>query len=448
MEPRIRYAVTSDGVNIAYAVSGEGPVLISVPSPPDCHIELELSLPGGRDNIESLSRRHTLVRFDHRGTGLSAREIQDFSIEARLRDLEAVVQAIGVQSFDMIAGAHGCHMAAEYAATHPEQVLHLILIDPFLRGSDFGAPERIQLMDVILHRDWEMFTDNVGAMIFGFGSEMAPRYGKYFREAVSHDAAMLIYDTLMKDDFAHVYERLRVPTLVLETVEGQLPRPGLPAQVAGRIPGAEYNRVNSQLLQFTNYHGHVWRFTGRDHIESARDMPAPRLPAGTLRTILFTDIEAHTEMMGRLGDEAGRQVLRNHERVTRDALREFGGSEVKALGDGFLASFGSAQGALECAISLQRGFRKLSESNADIPDDFCVRIGVNAGEPIAEDDDLFGTSVIAASRIAREARGGEILVADVVRQLAAGKGFLFSERGEVGLRGLDDPVRLYELAWQ
>jgi adenylate cyclase len=121
---------------------------------------------------------------------------------------------------------------------------------------------------------------------------------------------------------------------------------------------------------------------------------------------------------------------------------------VKALGDGFLASFGSAQGALECAISLQRQFRRLSESDATTPDDFCVRIGINAGEPIAEDNDLFGASVIAASRIAREARGGEILVADVVRQLAAGKGFLFSERGEVGLRGLDDPVRLYELAWK
>ncbi len=119
------------------------------------------------------------------------------------------------------------------------------------------------------------------------------------------------------------------------------------------------------------------------------------------------------------------------------------------MGDGFMASFSSATRALECAIAMQRAF---AEHNESAPEPIRVRIGLNAGEPIAEDDpggrgDLFGTAVNMAARIAEKAEGGEILVADVVRQLVAGKEFLFNDRGETELRGFEDAVRLYEVSW-
>ena len=119
---------------------------------------------------------------------------------------------------------------------------------------------------------------------------------------------------------------------------------------------------------------------------------------------------------------------------------------MKALGDGFMASFGSAQRALECAVAIQQGVTLGLTALAG--PDLRIRIGINAGEPIAEDDDLFGASVVAAARIASQAQGGQILAADVVRQLVTGKGFLFSDRGEHALRGLDDPVRVWELRWE
>jgi adenylate cyclase len=150
--------------------------------------------------------------------------------------------------------------------------------------------------------------------------------------------------------------------------------------------------------------------------------------------------------MQRLGDARGRDVLREHERITREALREHSGSEIKALGDGFLASFHSAQKALECAVALQQSFARLQPDASGEP--LRLRIGINAGEPIAEDGDLFGAAVIAAARIAGKAQGGEILVSNVVRELASGKGFLFSNRGETAIRGLEDPIRLFELHWQ
>jgi len=166
--------------------------------------------------------------------------------------------------------------------------------------------------------------------------------------------------------------------------------------------------------------------------------------AGAFRTILFTDVEGSTALTERLGDAKAREVLRRHERIVREALQAHGGAEVKAMGDGFMASFSSATRALECAIAMQSAFAARNEA-AEEP--IRVRIGLNAGEPIAEDEDLFGTAVNMAARIAARAQGGEILASDVVRQLVAGKGFLFSDRGDTVLRGYEDPVRLYEVRW-
>jgi class 3 adenylate cyclase len=146
-------------------------------------------------------------------------------------------------------------------------------------------------------------------------------------------------------------------------------------------------------------------------------------------------------MMQRLGDDAGRDVLREHEDTTRRLLRAHGGEEVKSMGDGFMASFASVSGAVECAINLQREFAKLEG------EPISVRIGLNAGEPIEEGGDLFGATVILASRIANQAEGGEILASDVVRALCAGKGFMFADRGDVAIRGFEDPVRLHQVRW-
>jgi class 3 adenylate cyclase len=167
--------------------------------------------------------------------------------------------------------------------------------------------------------------------------------------------------------------------------------------------------------------------------------------AGGVRTILFTDVVEHTAMMRRLGDEKGREVLRAHEQITRDVLKAHAGDEVKTMGDGFMASFSSCARAVECAIALQRAFAQHSETN-DEP--IAVRVGLNAGEPIEEGGDLFGATVILASRIAAAAGSGEILASVGVRELSAGKQFLFADRGEHALRGFEDPVRMFEVSWR
>jgi class 3 adenylate cyclase len=135
-------------------------------------------------------------------------------------------------------------------------------------------------------------------------------------------------------------------------------------------------------------------------------------------------------------------VLREHERITRDVLKAHDGAEVKTMGDGFMASFGSVTKAVECAVALQRAFAGREG------EPLSVRVGLNAGEPIEEEGDLFGATVILAARIAAKAEGGEILVANAVRELCSGKGFLFADRGDFVAKGFEEPVRVYEVRWR
>src|SRR5207244_2293931 len=160
------------------------------------------------------------------------------------------------------------------------------------------------------------------------------------------------------------------------------------------------------------------------------------------KVVLFTDIEQHTEMMRQLGDADGRVVLSAHEELVRGVLARHGGIEIKTFGDGFLASFDSPQRALSCAVELQHTTRAHETPGWG---GVRIRIGINAGEPILENDDLYGTTVIVASRIVGLARGGQTLVSNVLKELVAGKGFTFSDQGNAMLRGFDEEIRLWEL---
>ena len=243
MEPRIGYATTSDGVTIAYAVSGEGPPLVSVPAPPDNHVQLEWEQGVLRRNVEALSRHRTLIRFDGRGTGLSDRRISRFSLEDRVLDLDAVAEAAAPGRFALLAGAHGCPVAVAYAVTHPERVSHLVLVDPFARGAEFTTQSRIQLMSRLLEEDWEMFTQNVGALMFGFGSDEGPKYSDYFQACVSHREAILIYRSMEQTDITGLLGQVQVPTLVMDHAGSRMIDENTARRVATRIPGAQFSVV-------------------------------------------------------------------------------------------------------------------------------------------------------------------------------------------------------------
>jgi class 3 adenylate cyclase len=240
---------------------------------------------------------------------------------------------------------------------------------------------------------------------------------------------------------------VKAPTLVLHRLGDRDAPISAGRAVAALIPDSRFLALEGDMghpfLGDTSYIETMTHFLDEGRAVKPTVEGAP--PAG-LVTILFTDMESSSALRQRLGDAKAQELVHTHNAIVRDALKAHGGSEIKHTGDGIMASFSTASGALECSIAIQRGVAAHVEQHPDAP--LGVYIGLNAGEPIAEERDLFGTSVDLARRICDQADPGQIVVSDVVRQLAMGKGFLFSDRGDVVLRGFEDPVRLYEVSWR
>ena len=447
MEPRIQYATTADGVSIAFWTLGEGMPLVQMPALPWSHIQLEWQISEWRRWYERLAEKRMLVRYDGRGAGLSDRDVADYSLDAHMLDMEAVVDCIGLQRFALFGFFHSGPAAIAYTARHPERVSHLVLWCSYARGSDFLQSPPVQPLRALIDKDWELWTETIAHTLLGWSAgEDARRLAAYMRESTTAEAAQAVFGAANEFDVTGFLPQVRSPTLVLHRRRLRFPAVHLARGLASRIPDAhlavlEGTAIAPYVGDMEAVLSAIDEFLGEGEEAAAAAEPSP---VGAVRTILFTDVEGSTALTQRLGDAKARQVMRQHERIVREALKAHGGAEVKTMGDGFMASFSSATRALECAIAMQRAF---TEHNESAEEPTRVRIGLNAGEPIAEEADLFGTAVIMAARIAAKAAGGEILAANVVRELAAGKGFLFADRGEAALRGFEDPVRLFEVRW-
>jgi len=455
MEPRIQYAKTADGVSIAFYTLGDGTPLVYLPDLPLTHIQMEWQMPEYRRWNERLAEKRMLVRYDGRGWGQSEGDVTDYSLDVLMLDLAAVVDRLSLERFALLGGLQMGPVAIAYAARNPERVSHLILWCAYARASDFYASPRLRALRELLEKDWELYTETMGHILLGF-SEGKPAHqaAELYRESVTRQALRATVAAFREFDVTDLLPGVRAPTLVLHRRQVRLFDVDVARHLASHIPDARLllqqgDIFNPSLGDMEAVASAIDEFLGEgEEVAAAAEPPA----AGGLCTILFTDVEGSTALTQRLGDARAREVLREHERIVREALRAHRGSEVKTMGDGFMASFSSATRALECAIAMQRAFAgynaQVGAQSAAGRTPLHVRIGLNAGEPVAEEEDLFGTAVIVAARVAAHAEGGEILASDVVRQLAAGKGFLFSDRGDVALRGFEDPVRLYEVRWR
>jgi len=445
-EPQIQYAKTSDGVSIAFSTLGEGMPFVHMPFP-FSHLQMGWETPEARSWWERLAKGRQFVTYDTRGTGLSDRDVTDFSLDAGVRDLEAVLDRLSLEQFVLFAPMFSGPTGVAYAVRHPERVSHFILWNAGARTTDFTDGPQAQAFRQLANADWEVATETLAHVALGWSAgEQAHRYAAKIRESITQEtllAAMAAPDV----DVTELLPQVSSPTLVLHSRDAPYPSVDAARGLASRIPNARLGLLEGRspsLGDSEAVHSAIDEFLGDEVPTTTPDAP------GAFRTILFTDVEGSTALTDRLGDAKARDLLHEHERITREALKAHDGSEVKTMGDGFMASFSSATKALECAIAIQSAF---AERNRTADEPIKVRIGLNAGEPIAEDDpggrgDLFGTAVNMAARIASKADAGEILASNVVRELVAGKEFLFNDRGDTELRGFEDPVRVYEVRWR
>jgi class 3 adenylate cyclase/pimeloyl-ACP methyl ester carboxylesterase len=450
MDPQIRYARTSDDVSIAYWTYGQGPVLIEGPLMPFSHIEMEWSNPQIRRWYEKLGESVTVVRYDGRGNGLSQRDVEDVSLDGHVRDLEAVVAALGPDPVALMGVFHSGPGAIAYAARYPERVSHLILFCTYRTGAEYWRTAQSEGLRALRQTDYVLFLRAGAHELFGWSEDaQAAMFAEIMRASVNVDEADRLIAETRDFDLTESLTDLQCPTLVLHRRELTWLPIDLSRDLASRIPDSRLvvTDGDSPLPAAGNTEptaNAILRFLD---VATAPDVAGAG--PGEFRAVLFTDLVGHTQMMSALGDDRGRQVLRRHEEIIRGVLAEHDGTEVKSLGDGFMASFGSVTRSVKCAVALQE---RIAQNNASeewvgLPS-LTVRIGVNAGEPIEEEGDLFGASVILASRIAAAADGGDILVSNAVRELTAGKAFRLEDRGMIHAKGFEEPVHVWAVDWR
>jgi class 3 adenylate cyclase/pimeloyl-ACP methyl ester carboxylesterase len=443
MQPRIQYAKTSDGVNIAYWTLGQGgePLLIMSPLAAS-HIALEWRFPAVRAWYEHLARSRMIVRYDSRSSGMSQRGVADISPGARLLDIDAVADSLGLERFGVIAAYAAGRFGIAYAADHPERVSKLATWCegmPSAKARQLTSPAMLSLGE----EDWQAYIETFSHRLFGWSKgKDAHEWASLWRESTNREDFLRSLMSIFGFDFRDRLADVRSPTLVLHHSGYMAVEPSQATDLAAGIPGAQLVMIPGRfepLYECAAAMDAIDEFFGitpQAAVSSGAD-----LPSGTA-IILFADIVDSTALTERLGDDAFREKARGLDEAMRAAIRENGGSPVegKTLGDGVLAVFTSAKQAIACAQACHE---------SAIAAGLSLHAGIHAGDVIREADpdgrgNVYGGAVNIAARVASEAAAGETLLSGTVRDLArTSAGVTFEDRGERELKGVGEPVRVW-----
>ena len=425
----IRYA-RSGGVSIAYQVVGDGEVdLVFVPDYVS-NLVYGWETPYFRGFYDQLAERFRLILFDKRGTGLSDLGGGFPALETRMDDVRAVLDATGSSSAVLLGSHDGCSMAALYAATYPERTRALVLFHPVAHDpamqTEASRDELARLRETWGTQELadEILEEATPSLVGD--QEFREWFTNWLRVGASPSVAYALNRAWFETDLRDVLPSIRVPTLVLyRDVHAELAR-----EVAGSIPGAKAMRVSGadygELWLSPEIPDEVERFVAGE--------PVAEVPDTVLSTVLFTDIVGSSAKAAELGDRAWRELLERHHALVRRELARYRGEEKDTAGDGFFATFDGPARAIRCADAIVNGVRDLGLE---------VRAGVHTGECEVHEDKVAGLAVVIGARVAAAAGGGEVLVSQTVKDLVAGAGLDFEERGEHELKGVPGTWRLH-----
>ena len=438
MPPETRYAKSGD-LNIAYQVVGDGPFdLVYVPGWVS-NVELQWEKPKPARFLERLASFSRLILFDKRGTGMSDRVSNDRlpTLEQRMDDVRAVLDAVGSENAALLGHSEGGSMSVLFAATYPERSRALVLVGAFakrLRTDDYPwAPsleERLATIEEV-ERDW-----GAGLDITDYAPHEDPAllewYSTYLRRSASPGAAAALLRMNSQIDTRHILPTIRVPTLVLARTGDLDVTVDEGRWLASQIPDARFVELpgDEHLLWAGDQDGLLAEI--EEFLTGTRSVAdADRV----LSTVLFTDIVGSTERARELGDRGWHDVLDEHHTRVRGVLEQYRGREVDTAGDGFFASFDGPARAIRAACAIREGVQALGIQ---------VRAGLHTGECELMRDKIGGIAVHTGARVAAAAEPGEVLVSSTVKDLVAGSGIVFADRGERELKGVGS-WRLYSV---
>ncbi len=424
--PITRYAQSGE-VSVAYQVMGEGPIDIVMVPGVVSHLEFQHELPGYTAFLRRLATFARVIAFDKRGQGLSDRITGAPSLEQRMDDLRAVMEAVGSRRAAIIGFSEGCAMSALFAATYPELVSHIVLCGGFPSAADRGSQASLEERIARIVANWGR-----GAMIGtawaaqATNPEAVIQFGKLERLSASPGAVKAIMLLNTQIDVRPILSSVRVPTLVLHRrTDLQVPVE-LGRKLAAAIPGARFIEYPDGDHAF--WAGDTEAMLGdiEEFITGHRDSAAGSLER-VLATVLFTDIVDSTRRAAELGDQKWRVLLDAHDKLARQTVERHRGILVKSTGDGVLATFDGPGRAVRCALAFGAAAGQM-----DMP----LRAGLHTGEIELRGLDIGGISVHAAARVMGQSQPGEVLVSRVVTDLVSGAGLHFADRGSHELKGL------------
>ena len=446
MRVETRYALSGD-VHIAYQVSGDGPFdLVFVPGFVT-HMEVQWTLPGFGAFLENLGSFARLIRFDKRGTGMSDPVSGAPTLETRMDDVRAVMEAAGSRRAAFYGLSEGAAMSILFAATYPERVGALIVrscsprtlwAPDFPWGRSADAYER-EMADAL-----RVYSDRAAArqVVRGIGmrsEEEADAYIDLMRYGASPGMLEALYRMNKEIDIRDVLPTVRVPALVMHGSEDQIVPVEVGRYTAERLQTARFvelpdvghlalggpssDRIEDEIKRFLD---DVRQDGSWEDVESER----------MLATVLFTDIVDATSKAIELGDRRWSELLERHNQVVRRELLRYRGHEVDSAGDGFFATFDGPARAVRCASAI---VERVNELGLDL------RAGLHAGECEIVDGKAAGIAVHTGARVAAQAGAGEILVSSTVKDLVAGSDIAFAERGTHELKGIPGEWRLFAL---
>jgi class 3 adenylate cyclase len=436
--PHTRYARVGE-LSIAYQVGGEGALdVVFVPGLVS-HLELMWEMAASAHSFERYMSFARLIRFDKRGTGLSDRVVASPTLEERMDDVRAVMDAVGSERAALVGASEGGPMSILFAASYPERTAALVLSDSFARlawAPDYPwgmNPDTVGSLHTFIERSWgdgslsSMFVPEAVGDVAAL-----ERLGRLERYSATPTAAADLAEMIFGIDVRAVLPTLNVQTLVLHHAGDSVKSPGHSRYLADHIPGARLVELNcpddmavpqsdadADLDEIEEFLTGVRHGTHSDRV---------------LATVMFTDIVESTERMAQVGDRRWRDVLQDHQALVRRQLERFRGREVKTTGDGFVATFDGPARAIRCGWAIRDG-----ASSAGV----LVRIGLHVGEIEMMGDDVSGLAVHIAQRVQSTAKPGEVLVSRTVTDLVAGSGINFIERGEHTLKGIPGTWHLY-----
>ena len=437
--PETRYAKSGE-VHIAYQVVGEGPFdMVFVPGFVS-NVEAVWSSPPRARFLQGLASFCRLILFDKRGTGMSDRTSQIFTLEQRMEDVHAVMDAAGSERAALFGFSEGGPMSILFAATYPKRTRALVFYGSYAKRSwaaDYPFGWTAEQWDAFLANMEANWGKPDGVVLDRWApsiardEQAASAAAAYFRASASPGAALAVMKMNREIDVRDILPSVHVPTLIMHRVDERVIHVDNARYMASRIPGAklvelpgidhmpwvgDFEPIVQETAEF---------LTGTRHVGE---------PERELATVQFIDIVQSTERAAALGDRQWRELLEGFQSLVRETLRQHRGREIDTAGDGFLAAFDGPARAIRCAAAVRERARAHGIE---------LRAGVHTGECEIIGEKLGGIAVHTGSRVAGKAGPGEILVSQTVKDLVAGSGLQFADRGFYALKGVPGEWRLY-----